>query len=152
MKCVCGTAFCWLCGKQIDDAVFPKHFQWWNANSCANMQMNGDIQPSFCSRVIARVLSLLQIIILGPITLVSTCLSSLICPCILPLLLRSPSELPPGSNVYADLFTSCLSGWGYVYTFLLVLLPLFLVAAGFGLAMVVVVYPAYAVYRCVALL
>jgi hypothetical protein len=39
MKCQCGVAFCWLCGKQIDDATFPAHFQWWNPAGCANLQV-----------------------------------------------------------------------------------------------------------------
>lgn len=45
MKCQCGAAFCWLCGKQIDDATFPAHFQWWNPAGCANLQVN----PPPCS-------------------------------------------------------------------------------------------------------
>lgn len=28
MRCTqCSTAFCWICGEEIDDSVFPKHFQ-----------------------------------------------------------------------------------------------------------------------------
>jgi len=40
MKCNnCNTAFCWVCGKQIDDDTFPAHFQWWNPSGCVNMQV-----------------------------------------------------------------------------------------------------------------
>lgn len=40
MKCsVCGTPFCWLCGKRIEDDVFPSHYQWWNPFGCVNMQV-----------------------------------------------------------------------------------------------------------------
>eukprot|EP01031_Cornospumella_fuschlensis_P033225 gene33225-40199_t len=38
MKCQCGASFCWLCGQQVDDSIFPAHFQWWNPNGCANLQ------------------------------------------------------------------------------------------------------------------
>jgi hypothetical protein len=40
MKCQCGAAFCWLCGKQIEDTLFPAHFQWWNPSGCSNLQVN----------------------------------------------------------------------------------------------------------------
>ena len=83
MKCVCGAAFCWLCGKEIDDAVFPRHFQWWNANGCANMQMNNEIEPHWSTRVFARGLAIAQIVILGPLSALSTFLSILLCPCCL---------------------------------------------------------------------
>ena len=40
MQCnQCQTAFCWVCGKQIDDDTFPAHFQWWNPAGCTNMQV-----------------------------------------------------------------------------------------------------------------
>jgi hypothetical protein len=39
MKCQCGVAFCWLCGKQIEDSLFPSHFQWWNPSGCSNLQV-----------------------------------------------------------------------------------------------------------------
>ena len=39
MKCQCGVAFCWLCGKQIEDSLFPAHFQWWNPSGCSNLQV-----------------------------------------------------------------------------------------------------------------
>ena len=40
MKCTrCSAAFCWVCGKQIDDDTFPAHFQWWNPTGCVNMQV-----------------------------------------------------------------------------------------------------------------
>lgn len=40
MKCEkCHTAFCWLCGREVKDDVFPGHYQWWNMGSCVNMQV-----------------------------------------------------------------------------------------------------------------
>jgi hypothetical protein len=83
MKCSCGAAFCWLCGKQIDDALFPAHFQWWNPSGCSNLQMNEASTPSQCSIICARLSSVLQLIVLGPLTVVSTVVFSLVClPCI----------------------------------------------------------------------
>lgn len=41
MKCThCDTAFCWLCGQEVEDDVFPVHYQWWNlTHGCVNMQV-----------------------------------------------------------------------------------------------------------------
>ena len=46
MKCQCGSAFCWLCGRQIDDQTFPAHFQWWNPTGCSNLQVDA-ISPIY---------------------------------------------------------------------------------------------------------
>ena len=46
MKCQCGAAFCWLCGKQIEDTIFPAHFQWWNPTGCSNLQVLPPRHPS----------------------------------------------------------------------------------------------------------
>jgi hypothetical protein len=36
----CQTPFCWICGKAVDDSIFPAHFQWWNLTGCANLQVS----------------------------------------------------------------------------------------------------------------
>ena len=41
MKCTsCGTSFCWLCGKKVEDSELPTHFQFWNIAGCPNKQFN----------------------------------------------------------------------------------------------------------------
>ena len=93
MKCTnCSKAFCWLCGKEIDDSIFPAHFQWWNPGGCSNMQMNEAAEPSCCVVFCARLTAALQFIILGPVVAVSTVVSLLLCCCLVPSMLNS--ELP----------------------------------------------------------
>ena len=84
MKCTyCQQCFCWICGVAVEDAVFPSHFQWWNAMGCANMQMAEEVVPTRRSIIYARVTALLQTIIFGPLCLVSALLSFMFCfPCI----------------------------------------------------------------------
>lgn len=144
MKCVCGAAFCWICGKEIDDAVFPHHFQWWNANGCANMQMNHDIEPTLLTRVIARGLAVIQIIFLGPLSLVSTLLSMLLCPCCLPCVSRPQ---PTMSEQFYDLLANCMSGWGMLYTFIVLILPPAIVGGAGAIVAAILMYPAYAIHR-----
>lgn len=144
MRCVCGAAFCWVCGKEIEDTVFPRHFQWWNANGCANMQMNNEIEPTTTSLTTARALSLLQIMVLGPLSLVSTCVGALLCPCCLPLFYDR--TLPPNARL-CDLLTNCLSFWGLFYTAVIVILPFALLVGVFIVAVCLALYPLYAVLR-----
>mmetsp|Transcript_5260 Transcript_5260/g.9987 ORF Transcript_5260/g.9987 Transcript_5260/m.9987 type:complete len:680 (-) Transcript_5260:1800-3839(-) len=84
MKCSnCQQCFCWVCGVAVEDAIFPNHFQWWNAMGCANMQMVEDIEPTRSSIIFARVTAIAQTLVLGPISLASTIVSFIICfPCV----------------------------------------------------------------------
>ena len=81
MKCPhCAQAFCWLCLTKIDDSVFPAHFQWWNATgTCSNLQMDEAVEPTAATRHLASLLMVVQIIVLGPLVLVSTLASILLC-------------------------------------------------------------------------
>lgn len=41
MHCVmCGTHFCWICGKVISNATLPAHFAFWNIFGCSGQQMD----------------------------------------------------------------------------------------------------------------
>jgi hypothetical protein len=81
MKCPhCSQAFCWLCLTKIGDDVFPAHFQWWNATgSCANLQMDDALEPSVLTRYAATALMIMQMVILGPLVLIFTGLSVILC-------------------------------------------------------------------------
>jgi hypothetical protein len=66
MKCPqCNAAFCWLCGSQIDDVVFPPHFQWWSGSKCSNLQMNEAIEPTRWVLFVARLTSICELVLLG---------------------------------------------------------------------------------------
>eukprot|EP00984_Skeletonema_dohrnii_P002574 scaffold903_cov123-Skeletonema_dohrnii-CCMP3373.AAC.2 len=85
MKCSsCNTHFCWLCSAIIDDGPFPDHFRWWNINGCPNMQLDESTEPRRCTLVGARVLSVLQLLILGVPAVALSIVSMLICPCMVP--------------------------------------------------------------------
>lgn len=176
MKCQCGTAFCWLCGKAIDDTVFPAHFQWWNPAGCSNLQMNEDIVPSIWARIFARVLALGQLVLLGPITVASTLATCLLCSCCVYARISesTKSGSPPRAHIPPlplyllsisvgvtyivtrvgkmwDAFSGLMSCWGLIWMLVLCIFPVALVAGStvgaFGLAIFVIIYPCYAVAR-----
>lgn len=136
-----------LCGKQIDDALFPAHFQWWNPSGCSNLQMNEAVDPSTTARCCAKILTILQLIILGPLTLTSTIVSSLLClPCIATYMRTEDRNITPW-----DMFSNCLSSWGIFWMVVLFALPIGLallaLAAGLVLALGIACYPFYAIAR-----
>jgi len=93
MKCPsCNTHFCWLCGAVVDDGAFPAHFRWWNLKGCANMQLDESDQPTSCTKYGAKILSILQILVLGIPAVALTIITCLICPCFVPGCGRSARE------------------------------------------------------------
>ena len=177
MKCTnCQQCFCWVCGVAVEDSIFPNHFQWWNAMGCANMQMVEDVVPSRSSIIFARVTALAQTLVLGPISLVSTLISFILCfPCIYihhtsSLEAASAATLPPSADTdisipsdtpvspgseqssgrssplppettppspvditlsskrkpfpWSQAVQGCMSGWGFFYLCVLILLPI----------------------------
>eukprot|EP01038_Epipyxis_sp_PR26KG_P013958 gene13958-18722_t len=150
MKCQCGVAFCWLCGKQIDDAHFPAHFQWWNPSGCSNLQLNESEEPTPTARVCARMLSIIQIILIGPLTLASTIASSILCfTCIAYKLKVDPNmAILCGDH---NLFSICMSSWGIIWMLLLFFLPVALIIGSTGLALgiafAIILFPCYCCIR-----
>ena len=103
MKCSsCSTHFCWLCGTIVDDGPFPDHFRWWNLSGCPNMQLDESTEPMRCTLVGARVISVLQLLILGVPAVALSIVSMLICPCMVP---------GCGSNM-RERVINCVSFWG----------------------------------------
>ena len=93
MKCPsCNTHFCWLCGAVVDDGAFPAHFRWWNLKGCANMQLDESDQPTSCTKWGAKILSILQILVLGIPAVALTIVTCIICPCFVPGCGRSARE------------------------------------------------------------
>lgn len=170
MKCQCGAAFCWLCGKQIEDTLFPAHFQWWNPSGCSNLQvslspypsllspllsspplsqMNEAVEPTRRARICAGLLSAVQFIVLGPLTLASTLASTLLCfSCIC---IQVKKEYPSFKAGFSTIFSTCMSSWGVFWMIVLVIIPLGLAAGGVALgaflAVGAVIYPCYATLR-----
>ncbi|KAL7484497.1 hypothetical protein ACHAW6_010133 [Cyclotella cf. meneghiniana] len=98
----CGVHFCWLCRTVVDDGAFPEHFRWWNLNGCPNMQLDGSEEPMQCTICLAKLLSILQLIVLGIPSLTLAIASSLVCPCLLPGIGRTNRERA----------VNCISFWG----------------------------------------
>ncbi len=112
MKCSsCNTSFCWLCSEIIDDGPFPDHFRWWNISGCPNMQLDESEQPKTCTLVCARVLSFLQLLILGVPSIALAIVSMIVCPCMVP---------GCGSNM-RDRVINCVSFWGSFLSSLIML-------------------------------
>jgi len=85
IKCPnCQVSFCWICGQIVTDDAFPEHFRWWNLRGCANMQLDEGNEPKRFTRVMAKALSVAQIIVLGPISVALTLCTIVICPCLFP--------------------------------------------------------------------
>lgn len=112
--------------------------------------MNDAAVPSTCARFCARLLSVVQIIVFGPITLASTLTSSVICCGCLVLKLRMGDD---GCTFTAtqQLLSTCMSSWGFFWMIILFFLPLIL---AFGSVAVVAIgvgglitYPCYAFMR-----
>lgn len=143
MRCLCGTAFCWLCGKEVDDSTFPVHFQWWNANGCSNMQMDPALEPTTTSIVVARISTAFQLVVFGPLTFISSALSIALCCCFLGHL-WTPVPPKPGEppsrfcTRLSEVFSSCLTGWGIFYMAIILGIPLgILSGAGFLLLIII---------------
>lgn len=109
MKCsVCGTNFCWICLTIVDDGTFPTHFQWWNINGCPNMQLHEGLQPSKCVIFLSRLLSILQLALIGIPALILSMFSFIFCCCCMP---RVENE------TRIERATQCISFWGNFLTF-----------------------------------
>lgn len=153
MKCSqCKTAFCWLCGKQIDDEVFPSHFQWWNPSGCSNLQMNSSVQPSATTMLTAKILTCVQLIVFGPITVLSTIASFLLCSCCISVYISNKDDSNVSSSMkLRSLCTNCMSGWGMFWIGISICLPIvcavFGLAAGIFLAAFAIIYPFVAISR-----
>ncbi|CAM9767455.1 unnamed protein product, partial [Laminaria digitata] len=131
MVCLhCNSSFCWICGEEVDRGTFPLHFQWWNVRGCPNQQLQEDTQQAGAGRHCHQVLSVLQIVLVGPPALLLTVASSLACVCFLPAF-----RLPP-----RQLFTGCFSGWGN-FVMMLPVLPFVLAAAALAAAVYLVLLP-----------
>lgn len=92
--------------------------QWWNVRGCPNQQLQEDSHQSSRGRQCHKLLSAVQIVVVGPFALLLTVVSSLACVCCLPAFRLSPRQL----------FTGCISGWGN-FVMALPLLPVILVGA-----------------------
>jgi len=126
IKCsFCGGTFCWLCGKEVEDTVFPAHFQWWNPSGCSNLQMHEGDEPSAFARLLARALAVVEIIVLGPLSAVSTLASLVACCCCVPSLTAQHPErrVVPWSARFLSLIGHCMSGWGMIWLGILFIAP-----------------------------
>ncbi|RHY33656.1 hypothetical protein DYB32_007972 [Aphanomyces invadans] len=109
MKCItCGIHFCWLCGKQVDDGVFPEHFQWWNLAGCAGAQMSESTagQPSMLNKISWFLFRLVLCIVFGPPAFLMAIAFSIIGCCCIPCCMTSRET---GQSTFLGCF--CISGW-----------------------------------------
>jgi hypothetical protein len=111
--------------------------------------MNESLEPSRNVRCFAKLLAIVQLIFLGPITFASTLASTLLCfSCIC---YRVKSKYSSISTGFIATFNTCMSSWGLFWMFMLVVVPIVLTAGSVGLALglaiVAIIYPCYAAYR-----
>ena len=104
--------------------------------------------PTASTRLWSKVLTFFQVILLGPITLVSTVTSVMLCPCCLSAMLEADDlgDRTVLSKVY-QLFSTCMTGWGLVYMAVLVVLPLVALFGSVAFVLFVVFYILLGVIR-----
>jgi ABC-type multidrug transport system permease subunit len=112
--------------------------------------MNDSTEPTACARILARLLGIVQIIVLGPITLASTLTSSLLCCSCIVLKLRA-GESGITWPATQQLLSTCMSSWGIFWMALLFFIPLMIALGGAAGAVIaagmIVTYPCYACMR-----
>ena len=145
MKCeLCDTSFCWLCGIEVSDSIFPAHFQWWNPLGCVNMQMHEAIQPTCCALYSARLLATLQLVILGPICMVLTVATILLFGCCCKCSIFVQKNFFNGKEPsFGQIISLSMSMWGMLLMGVFVFFPLGVI----GTIVVLAIYPFWAIYR-----
>lgn len=99
--------------------------------------------------MLARLLSLVQLVLLGPLTLASTLASALLCMgCLCVVIKSNYSSVRQG---FLSVFGVLMSSWGIFWMVVVVFLPLLLsvggLAVGLAVAVGVIIYPCYAFVR-----
>ena len=114
VKCgQCGTCFCWLCLTIVDDSTFPSHFQWWNLRGCPNLQLHEGEDPSQFIILGSKIVSMFQVIIIGPPAVCLAAITAILCCCCI-----------PGATIQ-DRISNCISFWGNTIILVLVLIGIF---------------------------
>ena len=121
----------------------------WNINGCSNLQLDDAAAPTATTRLCSKILTFFQVLILGPVTLVSTIVSVLLCPCCLPAMLEADVVHNTLCSKIYQLFSTCMTGWGLVYMTVLVALPLLAVFGSIILGVLVAFYVIVGVIRYV---
>ena len=109
----CGTCFCWLCLTIVDDSTFPSHFQWWNLRGCPNLQLHEGEDPSQFIIFGSKILSMFQVIIIGPPAVCLAAITAVLCCCCI-----------PGATI-KERIANCISFWGNTIILILILLAIF---------------------------
>ena len=113
-------------------------------------QMNDAVEPSRGARTLAGILSIIQIILLGPLTLISALSSSLVCcGCVIIQISATEQGMTwAGAQTY---FSVCITAWGVFWMCVLFFLPLVFAAGGVAVgviaALAILTYPCYAAHR-----
>ncbi len=106
------------------------------------VQMSEEIEPSRLQLAWARLTGLLQAVLIGPLALVSTLLSVIVCAPCLPCYVQDVKTCNPRTYLQ-----NCVTGWGFAWLAVLFLLPASIVTLAVLLAINVVLYPVYAFKR-----
>ena len=120
MTCtMCKISFCYICGKEISQSVFPNHYQWWNVNGCPNLQLiEGGDSFSPTAMLATRYLSIFCIILAG----IPSALLSLPIPFFY-LLVQIFYRKRPSFSKAKDLYIDSISFCGNTIFFLVAIVP-----------------------------
>jgi len=140
IKClVCDASFCWICGQDVDEAVLPDHFKWYNVFGCPGMQMNQSIGTWSPTKIIVfRIIYLILALATAPLAFVTSIVfMTLFVGFWLPLCILG-DYTPFGA--FLGCFT--ISGYGFIFALGLVgLFPLLLVLSPFAVVSAMVFRP-----------
>jgi hypothetical protein len=97
-----------------------------------------DIVPTRRAIIFARLTALLQTLVIGPISVISTIVSLLTCCLCIPCVISNRSEFN-----FVQFFQNCVVGWGFFWLFLLFFFPLAVIGGVLFLTILLLISPCY---------
>jgi hypothetical protein len=96
------------------------------------------VSPSLSTIVFARTTACLQTVFIGPLSVISTMVSTLLCCMCIPCFIKDRKKMTA-----VKFFESCVSGWGFFWLFLIVFVPILIVSGALAVLIALLISPCY---------